>query len=71
MGWCILICTKTLINSMEPLGLVYLLAGGIAYTVGAVLYGIGKKKRYMHGIFHVFVVIGSVLHLICILFYVI
>lgn len=71
MGWCILICTKTLINSMEQLGLVYLLAGGIAYTVGAVLYGIGKKKRYMHGIFHVFVVIGSVLHLICILFYVI
>lgn len=71
MGWCILICTKTLINSMAFGGLMYLLAGGIAYTIGAVIYGIGKKKRYMHGVFHIFVVVGSVLHLICILFYVI
>jgi len=46
-----------------------LLAGGIAYTVGAVLYGFGKKCRYMHSIFHLFVVAGSILHLLAILIY--
>jgi hemolysin III len=47
-----------------------LLAGGVAYTVGAVLYGKGKKKRYFHSVFHIFVDLGSILQAICILFYV-
>jgi hemolysin III len=46
------------------------LAGGIAYTVGAILYGLGKKRRYMHSIFHIFVIFGSVLQAIAIIFYV-
>ena len=71
MGWCIVICTKTLISSMALGGLIYLFGGGVAYTIGAVIYGLGKKKRYMHSIFHLFVVLGSVLQLICIIFYVI
>lgn len=71
MGWCILLCVKTLIAALPFAGLMYLLFGGIAYTVGAVIYGVGKKHRYMHSIFHLFVVLGSVLHLVCILFYVI
>lgn len=52
-------------------GVWLLLGGGIAYTVGAVLYGIGKKHRYMHSVFHLFVVLGSLLHFLCILLYVI
>ena len=52
-------------------GMVYLLAGGISYTVGAVLYGIGKSRKYMHSLFHLFVIAGSVLHFFMILFYVI
>jgi hemolysin III len=46
-----------------------LLAGGIAYTIGAVLYGIGSKKRWMHSIFHIFVVFGALLQFFAILFY--
>lgn len=50
----------------------WLLAGGIAYTVGAVLYGIAGKggHHYMHSVFHIFVVAGSILQYFCILFYV-
>lgn len=39
-----------------------LIAGGVAYTVGAVLYGLGKKVPYMHAVWHLFVLAGSVLH---------
>jgi hemolysin III len=45
------------------------LAGGIAYTVGAVLYGFGKKIRYFHGAFHLFVLAGSALQFVGILLY--
>lgn len=67
MGWCIVIATKTLLRAVPVAGLVWLLAGGIAYTVGAVLYGLGKKCRYMHSVFHLFVVAGSLLHLVFII----
>lgn len=70
MGWCIVLAAKTVIEAIPLPGLVWLLAGGISYTVGAVLYGLGKKRRYMHSIFHLFVVLGSVLQFICIIFYV-
>ena len=67
MGWCIVIATKTLLQAVPTAGLIWLLAGGIAYTVGAVLYGLGKKCRYMHSVFHLFVVAGSLLHLVFII----
>lgn len=70
MGWCVVAAAKVVISSIAPAGLIYLLAGGVAYTIGAVLYGMGKKKRYMHSVFHLFVLLGSVLHLICVAFYV-
>ena len=47
-----------------------LVLGGVAYTIGAILYGIGAKKKYYHTVFHVFVDIGSLLHFLCILLYV-
>ena len=49
---------------------MWLLAGGIAYTVGAVLYGHGSRHRYMHSVFHLFVLAGSVMHYIAIIKYV-
>ncbi len=70
MGWCIIFATRAAVRAMSAAGFLWLLAGGIAYTVGAVLYGIGSKKPIWHTIFHVFVDIGSILQAISILFYV-
>lgn len=71
MGWCIIFFIKPTAEMLGPGGLVYLITGGLAYTIGAVLYGIGKRKRYMHSLFHLFVIAGSVLHFFMTLFYVI
>lgn len=70
MGWCIVLAADTAAQAIPMQGLIWLLAGGIAYTVGAVLYGLGKKIRYMHSVFHLFVVAGSILQCICIFFYI-
>lgn len=72
-GWCIVLTGKAAVTAIGMQGFYWLLAGGIAYTIGAVLYGIAGKKtvRYMHSIFHIFVVIGSFLQFIAILYYVI
>ena len=71
MGWCIVIAAPVAVAAIPYRGLGYLLSGGVAYTIGAVIYGLGKKCRYMHSVFHLFVVLGSVLQLICVLFYII
>lgn len=70
MGWCIVLAAKPAIEAIPLPGLLWLLFGGIAYTVGAVLYGIGKKHRYVHSVFHIFVLLGSVMQFICIFFYI-
>ena len=70
MGWCVIAVVKLTIEAMTLWGFLLLLFGGIAYTIGAVLYGLGKKMRYMHSLFHVFVIIGSVLQFFAILLYV-
>ncbi len=70
MGWCIVLAAKVAIETIPLPGLLWLLAGGIAYTVGAVLYGLGKKHRYMHSVFHLFVVAGSILQFVCIIGYI-
>lgn len=71
-GWCIILTGKAAIDAIGTKGFFWLLMGGVAYTIGAVLYGIAGKKnvRYMHSIFHIFVVMGSFLQFIAILFYV-
>lgn len=71
MGWSIIFAYKTAIAAIPFPGLMLLLAGGISYTVGAVLYGLGKKRKFMHSIFHLFVVAGSLLQFLCILFYIV
>ena len=70
MGWGIVVVLPTAVKALTWDGFIYILGGGILYTIGAVLYGIGKNKSYMHCIFHVFVLLGSVAHLLGIMFYV-
>ncbi len=70
MGWCIVMYIPTLLEVMDPVGFWLLLAGGIAYTIGAVLY-ILKKVKWMHSIFHVFALAGSILQFFSVYFYVI
>lgn len=70
MGWAILPFIKQSMHVLTAPGFYWLLSGGIAYTIGAVLYGIGSKKRWFHSIFHIFVVLGSLLQFISIFFFV-
>jgi len=69
MGWAIVFAIKPLAANLSPEGLYWLIAGGIAYTVGAILYAI-KHIPYNHAIFHVFVLLGSTCHFISVYFHV-
>ena len=69
MGWMIVLVLPQTIEAITRPGFYWLLAGGIAYTVGAVLYGIGSKRRWFHSVFHLFVVLGSILQAAAILGY--
>ena len=70
MGWGIIVVIPVAVKALTWDGFMYILAGGIFYTVGAILYGVGINKSYMHCIFHVFVLLGSIAHLLGIMFYV-
>jgi hemolysin III len=69
MGWMIVFAIQPLIENLVAEGLFWLVAGGIAYTIGALLYGI-KAIQFNHAIFHLFVLIGSACHFTSIYFYV-
>lgn len=71
VGWAALLIIKPLIESCPMNGLILLIAGGVVYSIGAILYGLGKKKRYMHSVFHFFVIGASVLHFFMIYLYVV
>ncbi len=71
MGWCIIVRINVIIELLGWGAFGMLLSGGIAYTIGALFYGIGKKKKWMHSVFHIFCVIGSVLHFLMVLLYII
>lgn len=66
LGWGIIFFLPQTLAVIGSKGFGYLLAGGIAYTVGAVLYGIGSKRRWLHSVFHIFVVLGSFLQFLAI-----
>ena len=70
MGWAILPFLPQAYSVLTKPGFSLLLSGGIAYTLGAVLYGIGAKKRWFHSVFHIFVVLGSLLQFLSIFLYV-
>ena len=69
LGWAIVPFMPETLEVLTLPGFLLLLFGGIAYTIGAVLYGIGAKRRWMHSVFHIFVVLGSVLQFFAVLLY--
>lgn len=69
MGWVIIFAIKPLIDSFPTPGLLWLFSGGLAYTIGAILYSV-KSIRFNHAIFHVFVLIGSFCHFMAVFLYV-
>lgn len=72
MGWCILFCLPKAIEAVGVPGMLMIFLGGVLYTVGAVIYGLGKKKhvKYVHSVFHLFVLFACILHFFAIFFYV-
>lgn len=70
MGWAILLSIKNMYYAIGPAGFALLLGGGVAYTGGIVFYKLGKNKKYFHSIFHLFVLVGSITHALCVIFYV-
>lgn len=71
MGWMILFNFNTLMNSIDIGGIYLMLSGGILYTVGAIFYGIGRKIKFMHSVFHTFVLAASICFFFSIFLYVI
>ncbi len=71
MGWSVLGAWKAVPYMIENGGIALLVTGGVCYTVGALFYYFLKKKRYMHSVFHLFVLAGSILHMFYIMFYII
>ena len=69
IGWSVLPFYPLLVESLTLTGTWILIGGGISYTVGSILYGIGSKKKYFHSIFHLFVLLGSLLQYVSILIY--
>ena len=70
MGWMIIIAYQPMVQAIPRGGMQLLVCGGVAYTLGAILYGIGSRRKYFHSIFHFFCIIGTVLHFFSIYLYV-
>ena len=70
MGWSILFARNAFVQGVGKWGLFFFIAGGVAYSIGAVLYLLGKKHAYIHSVFHLFILLGSLLHFFGILFFV-
>ncbi len=70
MGWLSVIAVKPLLAALTPAGFAWLAAGGLFYTVGIIFYALDEKLRHGHGIWHMFVLAGSVSHYLAILLYV-
>ncbi|MDX1369453.1 PAQR family membrane homeostasis protein TrhA [Pseudomonas sp.] len=70
MGWIVLVAVKPLLASLGTAGFAWLAAGGMFYTVGIIFFVYDSRFRHWHGIWHLFVMVGSLLHFVAILFYV-
>ena len=69
MGWAVIPFWKQALEVLTLPGFLLLLFGGIAYTIGSILYGLGKKRKWMHSIFHIFVILGALLQFFAVLMY--
>jgi hemolysin III len=70
MGWSIVVAFGPLMRAMPLAGVAWLIAGGLAYTVGIVFYGLSKKFTYGHGVWHLFVLAGTILHFVAVIGYI-
>ncbi len=70
MGWLVLIALKPLLLALPWAGFAWLLLGGVFYTYGIIFYGLGAKLRHAHGVWHLFVLAGSISQYLAILLYV-
>lgn len=68
-GWAIIFNIGAMYESLGATGFWLLLGGGVLYTVGVIFYKLGSHVRYLHSVFHIFVVLGSVLHTLSVVFY--
>ena len=66
MGWAIIPFCPQVIKTLTLQGFGFLLAGGIAYTVGSILYGLGKRRKWMHSVFHIYVDLGAALQFLAV-----
>jgi hemolysin III len=71
MGWIVLVAVKPLLASLGMAGFLWLAGGGVFYTVGIIFFAFDERFRHWHGIWHLFVIAGSLMHFIAILLYVI
>jgi len=69
VSWGVIAAIIPLLEVLPAGALVFLFGGGVFYTLGAILYGLGTKIRFMHSVFHLFVVAGSIMHFFCIVLY--
>lgn len=67
MGWLVVVALKSILGALPPMGVALLVAGGVAYTAGIIFYK--SQKHYMHFVWHLFVLAGSVLQYLCIALY--
>ncbi len=70
MGWIVLVAVKPLLASLGTAGFAWLAAGGVFYTIGIIFFAYDSRFRHWHGIWHLFVIAGSLLHFIAVFFYV-
>ena len=70
LGWAILLSIKNMYYALGHNGFALLLSGGVFYTSGVIFYKLGDNKRYFHSIFHLFTLVGSITHALCVMFYV-
>lgn len=70
MGWIVVVAIKPLLINLGLAGFIWLAGGGLFYTVGIIFFAFDERFRHWHGIWHLFVIAGSLLHFIAILFYV-
>ncbi|MDH0647254.1 hemolysin III family protein [Pseudomonas sp. GD03858] len=70
MGWIVLVAVKPLLSSLGAAGFAWLAAGGVFYTVGIIFFAFDSRFRHWHGIWHLFVIAGSLMHFVAVFFYV-
>lgn len=69
-GWSALVGLNNLHDNIGFYGVLFLILGGVMYSLGSILYGIGSHVRYAHSVFHFFCIIGTVFHFVCVYLYI-